>query len=472
MDILIQKNNEVKTQVFPKNFIKNITNDDGVSLESILDWNNSMYLTYVTDVPTTLKQVPLSLRRKGLMVTFIQDTVVRAYSYNADDIQDTAFTNISNWILLFSSINAETATELRAEIYKYIDDTKLTIDSYTVNNHNISSNPVLVPNDLVIQEGYNSDNIDDTTIHDGDGLSLAIGKLEKKGNNLSNQINSLNTAYAFVASIDSIDKLRSYPVDTNRDIRQGSVFNITAAFSLNSQTYPAGTNIAINGNVAKGTQISDNYMDPLGGIFDNDAVNASINVVKKVVWNNHASAWINANPNPIEKGVDTNVTVSWGGNLSGFDNPNIIYVVKKNGSQWTTDGTSKQEAINSNATYSVDATIEGTLKSASVTVNAYYPVYTFTSTNDTITTFDPSTATKQPITNTPVGKTYGYTVADSAKYLYIAMPDSMSITDATSSGYSVGMVSAGTVAVDGKGNYKLYRTNLKQSVGSYSLLFK
>lgn len=186
MDILIQKNNEVKTQVFPKNFIKNITNDDGVSLESILDWNNSMYLTYVTDVPTTLKQVPLSLRRKGLMVTFIQDTVVRAYSYNADDIQDTSFTNINNWILLFSSFNAETATELRAEIYKYIDDTKLTIDSYTVNNHNISSNPVLIPNDLVIQEGYNSDNITDTTIHDGDGLSLAIGKLEKKGNNLSN----------------------------------------------------------------------------------------------------------------------------------------------------------------------------------------------------------------------------------------------------------------------------------------------
>lgn len=201
-----------------------------------------------------------------------------------------------------------------------------------------------------------------------------------------------------------------------------------------------------------------------------DANNASDTDLKNVVYTNHFTAAINANPNIIYKGEDTNVTISWSSALKGATDFNPTYVVNKNGTQWTDTGTSKQETINTNATYAVVATFDGFTANASVTINSYYPVYTFSSV-DSVTAL-PSDAVKQAVTSTPVGKTYNYTVADSAKYLYIAMPTGMSISDATSGGYSVGMQAQADIQVTGKGTYKVYRTNLRQNVGTYNLLFK
>lgn len=202
---------------------------------------------------------------------------------------------------------------------------------------------------------------------------------------------------------------------------------------------------------------------------DVNTMNSTLEFIKQIVLSGNAKVTIGVNPTVIEKGVNSNVSVAWQGTL-GNATVDIQYTVYKNNVQWAISGTSKQDTINDSTTYKVVAIIEGINVQATATVNAYYPIYTFISTQDSITAI-PDGATKQNIVSTPRGQTYNYLVRDQNSYLYIVIPNTMSINDATSAGYSVGMQSIGTINVSGKGVYKVYRTTQKIVMGSYSLLF-
>lgn len=101
------------------------------------------------------------------------------------------------------------------------------------------------------------------------------------------------------------------------------------------------------------------------------------------------------------------------------------------------------ESLTGTTKYVVTSSIQGNAsvagKTASATYTTYYPIYTFVA-NTTRVDAIPSGATKQAVRSTPTGATYTYGGVASGNYLYIAFPSSMSISDASQSGFSVGMV--------------------------------
>lgn len=380
-----------------------------------------------------------------------------------------------------------------------------TINNYTVNGKKISSNPVLQGSDVIVNENYSLPSPDsDISILPTDTVYQAISKLDLKTNNtikrvdtadgninnltnnyntLKDRLDNINSAYQFIASVDSLDKLKSYPVDNNTQVRNGAVFNVNAAFTLGGKPYPAGTNVAVNATVAAGTAITDAQLDPLGGQVDVSAITGDIDSLRKVVYNNHASAWISVSPNVIFKGTDTNVNVSWGASLQGLDNPKINYIVKKGDSPFYPDAvtreefpaliTSKADSVNDNTTYNLTATVEGVNLTRSASVTAVYPIYYKSEPGDVTALPDGAVQYANPVTSANVTVTYN---PSSTCYLYIFIPDSMSITIAqfnSASGNSpLPITRQGNITIDGKGTYKVYRSAMRQVAGSYSVTYK
>lgn len=375
---------------------------------------------------------------------------------------------------------------------------------YKVNNHSLSTNPVLQGSDLIVNKNYNISGIDDVGILSTDTVYKAIAKLDVKGNStnsrvdkaeinisgltdnyntLKGRLDNINSAYQFVASVDSLDKLKSYPVDNNTQVRNGAVFNVNAAFTLGDKPYPAGTNVAVNATVAAGTAITDAQLDPLGGQVDVSAITGDIDSLRKVVYNNHAQAQISVSPNVIFKGTDTKVIVSWRASLQGLDNPKINYIVKKGDSNFYPDSvtreeffaevTSKSDTVNDNTTYNLTATVEGVNLTRSASVTAVYPIYYKSETGDVTALPDGAVQYANPVTSANITVTYN---PSSTCYLYIFIPDSMSITTAqfnSASGNSpLPITQQNNITVDGKGTYKVYRSAMRQVAGSYSVTYK
>lgn len=371
-----------------------------------------------------------------------------------------------------------------------IDQLKKTIDNYKVNGLAISTNPTLKAKDITISELYNITNITDVVIKGSDTISMGIGKLEKKTNDtntkvynntqsikeLDKRLNNISSAYQFVASVDTIDALKNYTMgDKGKDVKNGSVFNVTQKFTLSDMEYGAGTNVAVNATVARGTAITDDQLDPLGGMFDSTAINSAIQSLQNIVYANHAWANFGAYPNIIEKDIDTKVNISWSAGMSGYPAATLDFKVKKEGVDWASGPTagSKKDTIKNTTTYTMVATVAGVPINKSVQVIAYYPIYIFTSQADIVTAI-PENAIKAPIKSSPNNITQSITTAQN-DYVYIACPSSMAKSmqiQIGGTGMPANMTALdGTIAVTGKGNYKVYRTGSPQAAGTQSYRF-
>lgn len=309
---------------------------------------------------------------------------------------------------------------------------------------------------------------DDTTL-DGK-ITAEVDARQKADDALSKRIDSINSAYIFVASVDDLDGVRNYPKTANVAVKSGSVFNIANAFTLDNKEYGAGTNVAVNTNVEADAVIEDVNIDPLGGAFDASAINSDIDALRQVVYTNHIWTNVSVKPSVGYKDEETEITLEYSSGINGATDLEPTYVVKKNGKEVQLESGSK-EKLTANVDYEVTGTLAGVSKVQHGYFTVYYPIYTFASTTDTITAI-PEGAVKQPVASTPAGKTYDYPKVADASYLCIAVPDGMKVNGGSSGGYDAGFVSAGTIEVDGKGNYNVYRTNLAQSAGDYSILFK
>ena len=98
---LIKKNSQEGRyeNIFPKTFIDAVLDkESGVTLTDILAMFNMLFLSYNGSRSQTRLQVPSSLRRKGLWVTYVlyDETVVTEW-YSAEAIDDTAFGDSANW---------------------------------------------------------------------------------------------------------------------------------------------------------------------------------------------------------------------------------------------------------------------------------------------------------------------------------------------------------------------------------------
>lgn len=195
--------------------------------------------------------------------------------------------------------------------------------------------------------------------------------------------------------------------------------------------------------------------------------------LKNIVYTNHANATISVTPSTIFKGEDTNVNVAWNASLSGLANPTITYTVLKGTDSFATEGTSKQDTVNTNTTYNLTAVIEGVTLNRSATVNAVYPIYAESINGDVTALPDNATKYSTPVTSANVTITYN---PAETSYLYIFVPDGMAVSSAqlnSSAGNSpLPITKQPDINVDGKGVYHVYRSAMKQVAGSYNVTFK
>lgn len=190
----------------------------------------------------------------------------------------------------------------------------------------------------------------------------------------------------------------------------------------------------------------------------------------KVVYSNHIYTNVSVSPNIGFKGENTPVTLTFYSGINGSSGLTPTYTVKKNGTVVNLVSGAK-ESLSQYTDYEVTGSLGGVSRSGHAYFNAYYPIYTFTATTNTVTAI-PDNATKQAVANTPAGRTYSYNNIPGGSYLYIAVPDGMSVNGGSSGGYDAGFTSAGTINVTGKGTYKIYRTGNAQDPGNYSILFR
>ncbi len=192
------------------------------------------------------------------------------------------------------------------------------------------------------------------------------------------------------------------------------------------------------------------------------AVTKALNEINDVLFSQYTALTFSRTPSVIERGVNTKVTLTWNPTFNGaYEKPSAL-TVKKGGTTLTTDTSLKTiqdtAGITETTTYSIEATIKGIKKTASATVNAYYPMYFGGSASEEITSEELLALTKQSIKSSPAGQvTIPLTTG---QYLWLCVPEGMSINGVGILNSSpVGLIAPVTVSVPNKGNYRCYRSD-------------
>lgn len=181
-------------------------------------------------------------------------------------------------------------------------------------------------------------------------------------------------------------------------------------------------------------------------------------------------------PTIIEKGVATDINISgrflFAGNPLTPDtltlkmNDHVISNQPVNNLSGTKDTLT---TTNARITYSVSITAHGVTKNASATVSTYYPCYFGHTTKTIIVGTDVLSFSKQSIKSSPNG-TYSMSDISQGEYVWLCIPSNFNINSVTSSGFSVPMEAAISVPVEGKGNYKCYRTSSSLVAGTFNFV--
>lgn len=181
-------------------------------------------------------------------------------------------------------------------------------------------------------------------------------------------------------------------------------------------------------------------------------------------------------PTIIEKGVSTDINISgrflFAGNPLTPDtltlkmNDKVISNRPVNNLSGTKDTLT---TTNDRITYSVSITAHGVTKNASATVSTYYPCYFGHTTKTIIVGTDVLSFSKQSIKSSPNG-TYSMSDISQGEYVWLCIPSNFNINSVTSSGFSVPMEAAISVPVEGKGNYKCYRTSSSLVAGTFNFV--
>lgn len=181
-------------------------------------------------------------------------------------------------------------------------------------------------------------------------------------------------------------------------------------------------------------------------------------------------------PTIIEKGVATDINISgrflFAGNPLTPDtltlkmNDHVISNQPVNNLSGAKDTLT---TTNDRITYSVSITAHGVTKNASATVSTYYPCYFGHTTKTIIVGTDVLSFSKQSIKSSPNG-TYSMSDISQGEYVWLCIPSNFNINSVTSSGFSVPMEAAISVPVEGKGNYKCYRTSSSLVAGTFNFV--
>ena len=210
------------------------------------------------------------------------------------------------------------------------------------------------------------------------------------------------------------------------------------------------------------------------GAMSQYAVTKALNEINNVLFTQYTALTFSRTPSVIERGVNTKVTLTWNPTFNGaYEKPSAL-TVKKGDTTLTTDTSLKTiqdtEGITETTAYSIEATIRGIKKTASATVNAYYPQFAGASANESLASAD-VLALGNKVVAASVARTVTVQV-EQGQYFWFAVPENFSITSIKMGGFDVSLNDVATVAVDGRGNYKCYRSAKPQSAGSYTFEIK
>lgn len=181
-------------------------------------------------------------------------------------------------------------------------------------------------------------------------------------------------------------------------------------------------------------------------------------------------------PTIIEKGVATDINISGRFLFAGNPLTPDTLTLKMNdhviGNQPVNNLSGTKDTLtttNDRITYSVSITAHGVTKNASATVSTYYPCYFGHTTKTIIVGTDVLSFSKQSIKSSPNG-TYSMSDISQGEYVWLCIPSNFNINSVTSSGFSVPMEAAISVPVEGKGNYKCYRTSSSLVAGTFNFV--
>lgn len=181
-------------------------------------------------------------------------------------------------------------------------------------------------------------------------------------------------------------------------------------------------------------------------------------------------------PTIIEKGVSTDINISgrflFAGNPLTPDTLTLKMNDKVIGNQPVNNLSGTKDTLtttNDRITYSVSITAHGVTRNASATVSTYYPCYFGHTTKTIIVGTDVLSFSKQSIKSSPNG-TYSMSDISQGEYVWLCIPSNFNINRVTSSGFSVPMEAAISVPVEGKGNYKCYRTSSSLVAGTFNFV--
>lgn len=181
-------------------------------------------------------------------------------------------------------------------------------------------------------------------------------------------------------------------------------------------------------------------------------------------------------PTIIEKGVATTININ-GRFLFASDPVTPDTLILKRGDALLSDRpvdnlSGTKDTLNTNddtTTYSLSITAHGVTRNTSAIVSAYYPCYFGHTTKTIIVGTDVLSFSKQSIKSSPNG-TYSMSDISQGEYVWLCIPSNFNINSVTSSGFSVPMEAAISVPVEGKGNYKCYRTSSSLVAGTFNFV--
>lgn len=181
-------------------------------------------------------------------------------------------------------------------------------------------------------------------------------------------------------------------------------------------------------------------------------------------------------PTIVEKGVATTINIK-GRFLFAGEPVTPDTLILKRGDALLSDRpvdnlSGTKDTLNTNndtTTYSLSITAHGVTRNTSAIVSAYYPCYFGHTTKTIIVGTDVLSFSKQSIKSSPNG-TYSMSDISQGEYVWLCIPSNFNINRVTSSGFSVPMEAAISVPVEGKGNYKCYRTSSSLVAGTFNFI--
>lgn len=181
-------------------------------------------------------------------------------------------------------------------------------------------------------------------------------------------------------------------------------------------------------------------------------------------------------PTIVEKGVATTININ-GRFLFAGEPVTPDTLILKRGDALLSDRpvdnlSGTKDTLNTNddtTTYSISITAHGVTRNTSAIVSAYYPCYFGHTTKTIIVGTDVLSFSKQSIKSSPNG-TYSMSDISQGEYVWLCIPSNFNINSVTSSGFSVPMEAAISVPVEGKGNYKCYRTSSSLVAGTFNFV--